>query len=102
MNLERAEVGIEVEEVVADKGYHNAEVLSECADWDWRTDIPEPERKTQRWTDKPDAWRVATAANRRRVHGERSKRLPKKRSEVVERSFAHVCETGGGPGCGVG
>src|SRR6185437_12819189 len=33
--------------------------------------------------------------NRRRVKGARSKRLQKRRSEVVERSFAHVCETGG-------
>ena len=30
------------------------------------------------------------------MKGARSKRLQKKRSEVVERSFAHVCETGGG------
>ena len=96
VNLERADVGIEVEEVVADKGYHKAEVLAECAELGWRTYIPEPERKTRKWTDKPDAWRVATAANRRRVKGERSKRLQTKRSEVVERSFAHVCETGGG------
>src|SRR5262249_42016878 len=44
----------------------------------------------------PRAWRRATAANRRRVRGARSKRLQKKRSELVERSFAHVCETGGG------
>src|SRR5262249_61121973 len=28
--------------------------------------------------------------------GARSKRLQKKRSEWVERSFAHICETGGG------
>ena len=28
--------------------------------------------------------------------GRRSKRLQKLRSEKVERSFAHVCETGGG------
>jgi hypothetical protein len=45
---------------------------------------------------KPQAWRRATAANRRRIQGARSKRLQKKRSELVERSFAHVCETGGG------
>jgi hypothetical protein len=29
------------------------------------------------------------------VKGNRSKRLQRKRSEYVERSFAHVCETGG-------
>ena len=29
------------------------------------------------------------------MKGDRSKRLQKKRSELIERSFAHVCETGG-------
>jgi transposase len=34
-------------------------------------------------------------ANRRRVRGDRSKRLQKLRSELTERSFAHLYETGG-------
>lgn len=96
VNLVRAGLEIDVEEVVADKGYHKAEVLAECEEWGCRTYIPEPERKKRIWADKPESWRVATAANRRRVKGERSKRLQKKRGELVERSFAHVCETGGG------
>ena len=86
-----------IEEVVADKGYHKAETLAECAAWKLRTYIPEPRRKRKRrWRDKPQTWRRATEANRRRVRQARSKRLQKKRSEVVERSFAHICETGGG------
>ena len=96
VNLVRAGLEIDVEEVVADKGYHKSETLAECAGWCVRTYIPEPERGKRTWADKPDAWRVATGANRRRVKGDRSKRLQKKRSELVERSFAHVCETGGG------
>lgn len=95
VNLVRAGLEIEVEEAVADKGYHKSEVLSECTEWGWRTYIPEPKRSKRTWKDKPESWRVATAANRRRVKGARSKRLQKKRSELVERSFAHVCETGG-------
>jgi transposase len=86
----------EIEEAVADKGYHKAQTLAECEQWNTRTYIPEPKRKRHNWEDKPQAWRKATAANRRRVRGARSKRLQKKRSELVERSFAHVCETGGG------
>jgi len=86
----------EIEEAVADKGYHKAQTLAECEEWNTRTYIPEPKRKKYNWEDKPQAWRQATAANRRRVRGARSKRLQKKRSELVERSFAHVCETGGG------
>jgi transposase len=85
-----------VEEAVADKGYHKAETLAECAEWNTRTYIPEPKGREYRWAGKPAAWREATAANRRRVKGARSKRLQKKRSELAERSFAHVCETGGG------
>ncbi len=95
VNLVRAGLEIEVEEAVADKGYHKSETLAECTGWGWRTYIPEPKRKKRVWTDKPESWRVATAANRRRVRGERSKRLQKRRSEFVERTFAHVCGTGG-------
>jgi transposase len=86
----------EIEEAVADKGYHKAQTLAECAQCNTRTYIPEPKGKKYKWADKPEAWRRARAANRRRVKGARSKRLQKKRSELVERSFAHVCETGGG------
>jgi transposase len=96
VNVVRAGLEVEVEEVAADKGYHKSEALAECEGWGIRTYIPEPRRKKRTWTDKPESWRVATAANRRRVRGARSKRLQKKRSELVERSFAHVCETGGG------
>jgi len=35
-------------------------------------------------------------ANRRRSRGNRGRRLQRRRSEKTERSFAHVCETGGG------
>jgi transposase len=91
-----AEVTV-IEEVVADKGYHKAETLAVCAALGgMRTYIPEAERVWLRvWTDKPEAWQKAYRNNRRRVKGARSKRLQKQRSEKVERSFAHVCETGG-------
>lgn len=96
VNLALAGSEQEIEEAVADKGYHKAQTLAECEQWKTRTYIPEPRRKKYDWEDKPQAWRRATAANRRRVRGARSKRLQKRRSELVERSFAHVCETGGG------
>lgn len=96
VNLVLAGSEQEIEEAVADKGYHKAQTLAECQEWNTRTYIPEPKRKKYNWEDKPQAWQQATATNRRRVRGVRSKRLQKKRSELVERSFAHVCETGGG------
>jgi Transposase domain (DUF772)/Transposase DDE domain len=86
-----------VEEAVADKGYHKAETLADCEAAAVRTYIPEKRQKQERvWTDKPPEWERAYRNNRRRVSGSRSKRLQKLRSEKVERTFAHVCETGGG------
>ncbi|MCX7011025.1 MAG: transposase, partial [Candidatus Sumerlaeota bacterium] len=43
-----------------------------------------------------DDQRHAYRANRRRTKGARGRRLLRRRGERVERSFAHVCETGGG------
>lgn len=95
IHLERAEAGVAIQEVVADKGYHKAQTLSTCAAAGLRTYIPEAKRPRRSWTDKPAAWQRAYRANRRRVHGRRSKALQRRRSEYVERTFAHVCETGG-------
>lgn len=98
-NLDRADVVWEIEEVVADKGYHANKTLADCRQWGTlglRTYIPEPESPYERrWTDKPPEYEEAYRANRRRVRGNRSKRLQKKRSERVERSFAHMCNSGG-------
>jgi transposase len=86
-----------IEEAAADKGYHKAETLADCEAAGVRTYIPEKRRKQDRvWTDKPPEWERAYRNNRRRVRGSRSKRLQKLRSEKVERTFAHVDETGGG------
>ena len=86
----------EVQEVVADKGYHKAEVIEKCTERGTRTYIPERRRGCRnRWTDKPAGRREAVYGNRRRVKGKRGRELQRRRSEVVERSFAHVCRTGG-------
>ena len=86
-----------VEEIVADAGYHSNEVVTECQDdLDCRTYIPETKGKNKRtWTDKPPEQKAAVYANRRRTRGARGRRLQRQRSEQVERSIAHVCETGG-------
>jgi transposase len=86
----------EITQAVADKGYHDNELLARCADWGVRTYIPERKQKKRRWTDKPAEYEKAFRANRRRVRGAKGKRLNRWRSERVERTFAHVCETGGG------
>jgi len=90
---------VEVKDVVADKGYHANEVLETFAEeTPYRTYIPEPKLPAGRqrvWIDKPETQRAAVYANRRRSRGERGRRLQRQRSERVERSFAHMCETGG-------
>lgn len=95
-NLIGAGSEAEIRTVPADKGYHKTETLAWCRSFGIRTYIPERESKTKRqWADKPAEWQEAYYGNRRRVRGRRGKRLQRLRSEHVERSFAHVCETGG-------
>jgi transposase len=85
-----------VEEVVADKGYHSGAVLVNLNEDDVRSYIPEPDRGPRKWDGKDKAdEQKQVYANRRRTRGDRSKRLQKLRSELAERSFAHLYETGG-------
>jgi transposase len=83
-----------LQELVADKGYHSNEVLADLAALKIRTYISEPDRGRRRWRNKAAA-REAVYGNRRRIRGERGKRLLRQRGERVERSFAHLYETGG-------
>jgi hypothetical protein len=91
----QADSDAEIKEAVADKGYHKNETLGKCRAEELRTYICEPDGPHRRWTDKPAEYESACRANRRRLKGDRNKRLQKLRCERVERSFAHVCETGG-------
>jgi transposase len=85
-----------IAEVAADKGYHAAEPLELVGTLSLRTYIPEPQRQhKRRWTDKTPKLKAAVYANQRRTKSDKGKRLQRLRSERVERSFAHVCETGG-------
>lgn len=85
-----------ITEVVADKGYHDNRLLAHCVELQVRTYIPERKQKHRRWIDKPGEYEVAFRANRRRVGSAKGRRLNRWRSERCERTFAHVCETGGG------
>ena len=96
-NLLQAESDAEIEEAVADKGYAKNETLAELEFTEGlRTYVAEPKQTHRRnWRDKPDEQRQAVTNNHRRVQGQRGRALQRQRSEKVERSFAHVCETGG-------
>ena len=83
-----------VKELVADKGYHSNQTMTDFAELEIRGYISEPDRGRRDWEDKP-AERDAVYANRRRIRGKRGKELMRQRGELIERSFAHVLETGG-------
>ena len=96
-NLIGAESDAQIEEAVADKGYSGNETLAELEFTEGlRTYIAEPKQTHRRnWQNKPEEQRQAVTNNRRRIKGKRGRALQRQRSEKVERSFAHVCETGG-------
>ena len=83
-----------VAELVADKGYHSNETMREFNTETTRTYISEPERGRRKWEGKSQDQR-AVYANRRRIRGRRGRELMRKRGELIERSFAHVYESGG-------
>jgi len=85
-----------IQSVVADKGYNKAEVLRQLKENGYRTYIPERRQKgTRQWADKGGRkTAVAFYENRVRVGRKKGKALQRKRGELVERTFAHICETG--------
>ena len=96
-HLHEAKTDCEIEEVVADKGYHSEDSLDRLQNEShWRTYIPEPTRKTNRkLKKKPPSRQTAYRRNRRNTTGSRGRRLQRLRSERVERTFSHLCDTGG-------
>jgi hypothetical protein len=96
VNAEQAGVENDLQAIVADKGYHSTKVVTLAADLGMRAYIPErASPKQRRWTDKAPADQRAVYNARRRTQRERGKQLSRLRSELTERSFAHVCDTGG-------
>src|SRR3989442_668052 len=85
---------VELAEIVADRGYHSNQTLIDLEAVAIRSYIAEPERGRRDWTKTPQA-QSPVYGNRRRVRGARGQRLMRRRGEYVERSFAHVYDTGG-------
>ena len=82
-------------ELVLDKGYHSNDSLvllkkkSKCGAIAQSRTVG-----AAIWIGKQEE-KAAVYQNRRRIRGERGKRLLRQRGELVERSFAHMYETGG-------
>jgi len=79
--------------IVADKGYHSTERVSDWEGIGLRTYLSEPKRGRRRWHGQI-AMRDAVYRNRRRIRGTRGQQLLRRRGEYVERPNAHLYETG--------
>ena len=83
-----------LEEVVADQGYHSNEGMVGMVELEVRSYLAEPDRGPRNGEGK-EAEKAAVYANRRRIEGDRGKRLQRQRGERIERNFAHPFDTGG-------
>jgi Transposase DDE domain len=80
--------------IIADKGYHSNQIMLELGAVGLRAYVAEPDRGRRDWSKEPAA-QTLVYANRRRLRGARGRRLMRQRGEPVERSFAHLYDTGG-------
>jgi len=83
-----------VEELIADKGYHSNRIMVELDALGVRSYVAEPDRGRRAWSKAPEA-QAPVYGNRRRIRGRRGRRLMRQRGERIERSFAHLYDTGG-------
>ena len=80
--------------LIGDRGYDSNDSLLTLRALGLRAYLAEPDRGRRCWTKEPEA-QQPVYDNRRRVGGPRGKRLMRRRGEYVERTFAHVYDTGG-------
>ena len=96
--VEEAQADVEepqkLEELIGDKGYHSNETMVDLDAVGIRSYIAEPDRGRRDWSKAPEA-QAPVYGNRRRIRGDRGRRLMKSRGERIERSFAHLYDTGG-------
>ncbi len=84
----------DLEAIIADKGYHSNQTMVDLAAVGIRSYIAEPDRGRRDWSKEPEA-QAPVYGNRRRMRGPRGRRLMRRRGERIERSFAHLYDTGG-------
>jgi transposase len=96
--IEDAQADVEepqkLEEIIADKGYHSNETMVDLDAVGLRSYVAEPARGRRDWSEEPEA-QAPVYGNRRRIRGRRGRRLMRQRGERIERSFAHLYDTGG-------
>jgi transposase len=82
-----------LEEIVGDKGYHSNQTMVDLDAVGIRSYVAEPDRGRRDWSEEPEA-QAPVYRNRRRIRGARGRRLMRRRGESIERSFAHLYDTG--------
>ena len=96
--IEDAQVDVDepqsLEEIIGDKGYHSNQTMVDLEAVGIRSYIAEPDRGRRDWSKAPEA-QAPVYRNRRRMRGPRGRRLMRQRGERIERSFAHLYDTGG-------
>ena len=96
--VEDAQAGVSepqsLDEIIADKGYHSNQTMVDLDAVGIRSYIAEPDRGRRDWSEAPEA-QAPVYGNRRRIRGRRGRRLMRQRGERIERSFAHLYDTGG-------
>ncbi len=96
--IEDAQVDVDepqlLEEIIGDKGYHSNQSMVDLEAVGIRSYIAEPDRGRRDWSKEPEA-QAPVYRNRRRMRGPRGRRLMRQRGERIERSFAHLYDTGG-------
>ena len=96
--IEDAQAGVTepqtFDEIIADKGYHSNQTMVDLDAVGLRSYIAEPDRGRRDWSQVPAA-QAPVYRNRRRIRGPRGRRLMRRRGELIERSFAHLYDTGG-------
>jgi len=83
-----------LEEIIADKGYHSNDTMVDLAAVGIRSYVSEPDRGRRDWSKALEA-QAPVYGNRRRTRGRRGRHLMRQRGERIERSFAHLYDTGG-------
>jgi transposase len=83
-----------LDEIITDKGYHSNRIMVELDALGVRSYVAEPDRGRRDWSKEPEA-QAPVYGNRRRIRGPRGRRLMRRRGEMIERSFAHLYDTGG-------
>lgn len=84
----------QLEEIIGDKGYHSNQTMVDLDAVGIRSYVAEPDRGRRDWSGEPEA-QAPVYGNRRRIRGRRGRRLMRQRGERIERSFAHLYNTGG-------